>query len=1656
MPRGTNGAASIAATAQLGKFTVMHIVWHAKALCIYTRHYSRGTVVRVNKQAHRNENLHQGGQAEKEMLTFHDVIARIREHASSKRHMGTTFEKLCKFYLEKNSGLNLKNVWLWNDWPEKDASDEGIDIVAENNEGELYAIQCKLYDEEHLISKSDVDSFFEKSTGAHKLQNGNIVEFKHLMIMHAGNKISARLNGVLRRHGCKIIGRTHLENSNIDWNAAYVGMHRLKTHYALRPHQKAALADVVNGFTKLSIIDKNGMAVPDKSGKSWNRGKLIMACGTGKTLTSLRIAENLVGGGGYVLYLVPSIALMRQTIQEWSNQHKLVQRSIAVCSDAKVSLNEDAPVAEIPIPVTTDPNKIEDFLTKSPNQSELNIVYCTYQSSTEIWNAQKSNNHKFNLILCDEAHRTAVTEGTTSKSTFAVVHDNSKIRSERRIYMTATDRIFSPEKIKRAMDEQVKVHSMDEPKTYGPIFHRLKFSEALDRQLLVDYRVLVLNVVEDYMTKPMQESIANRSGGEIPMDDSAKMLGCWKALRNPEFESKGNHALQRAIVFADKIRSSEMFAEQFTKHTDQRFPDPKFACKVRHVDGKQNALERGRHIGWLRDSDEEPNICRMLSNARCLQEGVDVPALDAVVFLHAKRSKTDIVQAVGRVMRKPSDVNTKKKTGYVIIPVVVPGKTEESMNKLKNYETVWEVLRAMRSHDDEMDRWFAQMEYKTTRKLPKKIRIGQLEPDGTVTNIESDGEYVPYTAICAKAIETVGSREYWSNWTNDLENIARKLRIIINAGVLNNRNSVQAFKEFRIAMHEILNDRITDNELVDMLVQHAIAGPMFNVLFMGSRAENDRIGSILANIIENMPENIKIELKKLRPFYKKLEEKVEGMQDDHAAMQGLIKDVFENLFKKVFRAEANRLGIVYTPIEVVDFILHSVNWVLKHEFKRKIGDVNVEIIDPFVGSGTFITRLLSNELKLIDDNVLNKKYSNEIHANEIVLMAYYVASMNIAATYAARTKKNKRLDTLLLTDTFQQTGRTEFPISYPDVAESLKRQKNAKIQVVIGNPPYSIKRKNFDQGNRRSVYPKLQERVDQTYKGKNTVHGSYALSNSYVQAFRWATDRLDGDYGVIGFVTSSSYLKSEGTKYMRKSLANEFSTIYIIDLRGDVKAKGKWKEEGGKIFGSGSTEPICITIMVKNSESDTQKCNIMYFRFEDYMDRESKLNKLKRLCSIRTIKQSQWSHIVPDQNHDWFEQKDLKYFQLVPLHEPDNGIFSVYSNGAVSARDPWVCNCSKKTVEFNMKKTINYCKTLKLDVLKSLSQKESGAGMDETMVHLSKPLISRLLKYQNARRKSSQTTLNYAPPIVDILKFKPDEIKKYAYRPFWKMYRYMDPTFSDSPRIMHELFARGNLAIAVSVKSDGGFSALITNLPLDLQFLFNTKCYPRYTYSNNKKVDNITDSTLSKFQKTYAHMKITKTDIFYYIYGILHSKNYRAKFENELKGFDARIPLVKDFEAFSQAGKKLADLHLNYETMKRFPLKVKPHNVKSKQWKFHKLKFVKTKTETGTIVDKCRIIVNDLVTVYGIPSEAHDYKINGSSPLEWFVDRCKITKDRPSQIINDPNVLFVCNDTKDPCPDKLLAMLERLVYISVETKKVVDALPEDIKHNSGEAISFIA
>jgi len=516
---------------------------------------------------------------------------------------------------------------------------------------------------------------------------------------------------------------------------------------------------------------------------------------------------------------------------------------------------------------------------------------------------------------------------------------------------------------------------------------------------------------------------------------------------------------------------------------------------------------------------------------------------------------------------------------------------------------------------------------------------------------------------------------------------------------------------------------------------------------------------------------------------------------------------------------------------------------------------------------------------------------------------------------------------------------------------------------------------------------------------------------------------------------------------MRESLVREFSAIYIIDLRGNVKSKD-WKREGGKIFGTGSTEPICITILVKNSDIATQKCNIRYFKFEDYMDRESKLNKLKHLCSIKAIKQSQWTNILPDKNHDWFEPKDSRYFHLMPLHDHNNGIFTVYSNGAVSARDPWVCNCSKEIVGRNMKKMINYCKTLEIEVLKSLLQKETGAGMDETMVHLSKPLISRLVKYQIRKKKSAQTTLNLTPPITDILKFNENEIKKYAYRPFWKLYRYMDPTFSDSPRIMHKLFIKKNLVIAVSVKSDENFSVLITNLPLDLQFLFNTKCYSRFTYSNNKKIDNVTDLTLSKFQKMYDTQKITKDDIFYYVYAILHSREYQQKFINELRGFDARIPLVKDFEEFSSAGRKLANLHLNYETVKRFPLKIDAHNVKSKQWKFDKLKFAKTKTNTGEQVDKSKIIINELITVYGIPLEAHDYKVNGRSPLEWFVERCRIRRDSASSIVNDPNMLFVDTDTKDPCPDKLLAMMERLVYISIETKKIVDKLPKDIKHIS--------
>lgn len=641
------------------------------------------------------------------MATIHDVIDLLRQ-APSHAEMGIEFEKLMVRYFELDPTLSqqYERVWRFVDWPGRGSQgDVGIDLVAqERGTGYLTAIQCKFFDPQTTLSKSQIDSFFTESGKA---------PFTNRIIISTTDKWGKNAEAALEDQQIPVqrIGLGEIAESPIDWEIAYpqdeleITLTPAKKHEP-RKHQQEAINDVFTGFNA-----------------GYNRGKLIMACGTGKTFTSLKIAEQVTidaDGQAVILFAVPSISLLSQTLREWTAQTQLPLRAFAVCSDTKVSrAAEDISTYDVAIPVTTDANKLAETFAAQQLSDGMTVIFTTYQSLPSVAQAQELGLPEFALVICDEAHRTTgVTLEGEDESHFVRVHDNHFLRAARRLYMTATPRIFDEDTKAKADEHFAEITSMDDEQTYGPEFHRLSFGEAVERGLLTDYKVLVLTVDEDMVAAPLQSELAGGMG-ELRLDDASKIIGCWNGLAKRAGTAAsgtgfgiGEVPMRRAVAFVKDIKTSKHLAQVFpavvnayrsllleslgqqTGSLDNNFD---LACEVRHVDGTYNAMERGRELAWLKAPipDEE---CRILTNARCLSEGVDVPALDAVLFLNPRNSVVDVVQSVGRVMRK----SPGKDYGYIILPVAVPAgeAPEKALADNKRFKVVWQVLNALRAHDD--------------------------------------------------------------------------------------------------------------------------------------------------------------------------------------------------------------------------------------------------------------------------------------------------------------------------------------------------------------------------------------------------------------------------------------------------------------------------------------------------------------------------------------------------------------------------------------------------------------------------------------------------------------------------------------------------------------------------------------------------------------------------------------------------------------------------------------------------------------------------------------------------------------------------------------------------------------------------------------------
>ncbi|MCY4000300.1 MAG: N-6 DNA methylase [Bacteroidetes bacterium] len=650
-----------------------------------------------------------------------------------------------------------------------------------------------------------------------------------------------------------------------------------------------------------------------------------------------------------------------------------------------------------------------------------------------------------------------------------------------------------------------------------------------------------------------------------------------------------------------------------------------------------------------------------------------------------------------------------KQMGYIILPVVIPMGTDpvEALNNNKTFEVVWQVLNAIRSHDERFDAMINLLEqgetgdrlgiislsdWKKNTKNPDRIIKSNPEP-GEPDYIQGKIPFEFIDALKSKIVHKCGDRKYWSLWAVDIADIAKKHIDRIRGYIHRHAKAKDLFDDFLIELWDDLNDGITEEDAIEMLAQHMITRSVFEALHVDSRfVGQNPISKGMDTMLEALkPANLDTEIESLDKFYESVANRAKAADTPKKRLE-LLNHLYDNFFSGAFKKTADLYGVVYTPIEIVDFILHSVNDILRNEFGKSLSSKGVEILDPFTGTGTFITRMIQSDL--IEIEALPIKYRHEIHANEIMLLAYYIAAVNIETAYHKKVKSDEyqQFSGIILTDTFS-LNETDDMIAglMPENSERIEHQKDLGIQVIIGNPPWRAGQKSQNDATLNQSYSLLNRRVESLYARNSKAGLKRYLYDSYILAIRWASDRI-GSSGVIGVVTNGSWLDGNAMDGMRKCLVDEFSSIYVLNLRGNQRTQGeRSRQEGGKVFGAGSRAPVAITLLVKNPERTG--CTIRYHDIGDYLSREEKLNQVKAFKGIGGL-EDQWVEIQPDAHHDWLNQREAGFEKFMVLGDKKNSsidvVFKNYSLGVVTGRDAWCYNFSETLLRQNIQSMIRF------------------------------------------------------------------------------------------------------------------------------------------------------------------------------------------------------------------------------------------------------------------------------------------------------------------------------------------------------------------------------
>lgn len=1563
------------------------------------------------------------------MATFDELVKQIDDNLENQRDRGTAFEKMVVAYLknEPTYKQTYADVWMLNEVPEEygiPKRDLGVDIVARDYAGNLTAIQAKYY--KGKVGKDTINSFVAEM-GKDYYSAGMLVSSTDDWNRNAEAALENNTKPITR------IGLSQLRRAHFDWQKFSFAKEndlKIKKEKELRYYQEDAINNSLKYF------------------KEHDRGKLIMAPGTGKTFTSLKITEALMEDQGKktfnVLYLVPSIQLLSQTLFNWNNDvsEDIHMTSFSVVSDRKANQkksknDDDLGAKDIGFEPTTNVTELMNNYNQIKSLKlgkNMNVVFSTYQSIDVLHKAQEEGYPEFDLIIADEAHRTTGATKLGEDSAFTEVHSNKNIKSKLRLYQTATPKIYDQNAKRKAEENSIVVSSMDDTDKYGEEIYRLGFGEAVSRGFLTDYKVTVLAVSESYINKDMQQIMA--ADNQLKVDDIGKIIGVWNAMvkRNGVTGEITGAPMKRAIAFTDTIKHSEAISKEFEEVVNEYLAAQSidsFKVDVKHVDGGLNALEKEEAIDWLADDNIEDNRARVLSNVRFLTEGIDVPNLDGIIFFSPKESQVDIVQAVGRIMRRAEG----KEYGYIILPIVVANGVDprDALDNDKQYKQVWQVLNALRSTDERFDAEVNKLDL--NKKKDGRINFIGVDssPDTDVT--ENDGKEIEknqkpkqlelpldwremQNAFYGRVVQKVGDRRYLEDWSKDVSDIAKMYIRRINDLIESNDGARLAFDKFLTSLHHNINDSIDKDAAIQMLAQHLITEPIFDALFGDyDFVKNNVVSKSLNDVITTFKVfGFEKEQEQLKSFYESVKMRASGI-DNAAGKQKLIVTLYDKFFSTGFKDTTEQLGIVFTPVEVVDFIIHSVDDVIQKYFGKHLADKGIHILDPFTGTGTFITRTLQYLKQQMDagqitfDDIL-RKYLHELHANEIVLLSYYIAAVNIETVFDevnGPDRGYKPFDGIVLTDTFESTERQD---SFMDELlgqnnERLKKQQEQPITAIISNPPYSIVNHNSNRLDSNMHYPKLEQEIANTYVKDSTTKNSISMYDSYIKAFRWATDRIQKK-GIVGFITNSGYLDSKSADGFRANLYKDFNHIYIYNLRGAIHGKtGQLaKDEGQNIFDI--MTGVSIIILVKDGTLEHQ---IHYADIGKGLSRKEKLRLIKKNNSIFNLP----THILkPDKFNDWLNQRNTEYESFIPLADDhsSHAIFGSHTMGVKTNRDAWVIGFGKNEVKNKTHKLIQHYN----NELQSLAKdKDYKVNNDPKYIKWT----SKLLKAARAN---------------NIIKYTDKKLIKTLYRPFTKKWMYYDELLVERSRSYAEEWGLSNLMLFTTGRGiSRNFSSIVTNQIPNAELMYAGQGFMKdIHHEDSDELIKKPTSNMRKISETLSE----PSKIFAYIYALLNEKDYQEKYANNLRKDIAKIPIVKGIDKFVKIGKELISLHLNYEEVEPYKqVTIRLNGVPN--YRVNKMKYGKKKDpKTGkSVKDRSTIIFNSYITISDIPEKAYQYIVNGKSAIEWIMDQYKVKTDNKSGIIDDPN------DYSDD-PKYIFTLLLRIINVSVQTVDLIDQLPK--------------